>query len=84
VDPQRIYPILNRAVGLEGMTKAEAEQMLGVQIRVTMPYMGGNFTLANNRHEPVALKFPNDTFTLALNEVATELADTAQKLHVVK
>ena len=80
VDPRRIYPILNRAVGLEGMTKAEAEQVLGVQIRVTMPYMGGNFTLANNRHEPVAIKFPNDTFTLALNEVVTELADTAQKL----
>jgi|SRR5271157_1595850 len=80
VDPLRIYPILNRAVGLEGMTKAEAEQMLGVQIRVTMPYMGGSFTLANNRHEPVSIKFPDDTLTLALNQVANELAESAQHL----
>jgi MinD-like ATPase involved in chromosome partitioning or flagellar assembly len=82
VDPMRIYLILNRAVGLEGMTKAEAEQMLGVQIMVTMPYMGGNFTLANNRHEPISSKFPNDTLTLALNQIATELVESVQRLPV--
>ena len=47
VEAQRVYAILNRAVGLEGQTKAEAEQMLGLQIRFAMPYMGGNFSLAN-------------------------------------
>jgi CheY-like chemotaxis protein/MinD-like ATPase involved in chromosome partitioning or flagellar assembly len=80
VDPERIYPILNRAVGLEGLTKAEAEQILGVHIRVTMPYMGGNFTLANNRHEPVVTKFPDDSFAITMSEATSELAEAAQKV----
>jgi len=80
VDPDRIYPILNRAVGLEGLTKAEAEQIMGVRIRVTMPYMGGNFTLANNRHEPVVTKFPDDSFALTLAQATSELAEATQKV----
>jgi MinD-like ATPase involved in chromosome partitioning or flagellar assembly len=80
VDTQRVYPILNRAVGLEGMTKADAESMLGFQIRVTMPYMGGNFTLANNRHEPVATKFPNDSAAIMMVQAATQMAELSTKL----
>ncbi len=80
VDTQRVYPILNRAVGLEGMTKADAESALGFQIRVTMPYMGGNFTLANNRHEPVAAKFPNDSASLMMMQAASQMADLTTKL----
>jgi MinD-like ATPase involved in chromosome partitioning or flagellar assembly len=80
VDPERIYLILNRAVGLEGLTKAEAEQILGMHIRVTMPYMGGNFTLANNRHEPVVNKFPDDSFAITLSQGTSELADAAHKV----
>lgn len=80
VDTQRVYPILNRAVGLEGMTKADAESALGFQIRVTMPYMGGNFTLANNRHEPVAAKFPNDSASLMMMQAASQMADLSTKL----
>jgi pilus assembly protein CpaE len=79
VDVQRIYPILNRAVGLEGLTKAEAEQMLGVSIRATIPYMGGNFTLANNRHEPVVSKFPEDSFSLTMAQATAALAEAAQR-----
>jgi MinD-like ATPase involved in chromosome partitioning or flagellar assembly/ActR/RegA family two-component response regulator len=80
VDSQRVYPILNRAVGLEGMTKAEAESVLGFQIRVTMPYMGGNFTLANNRHEPVGAKFPNDSASIMMSQAASQMADLSTKL----
>ncbi len=78
VDPHNIYPILNRAVGLEGLTKMDAEQKLGVNIRATIPYMGGNFTLANNRHEPVVTKFPDDSFTMTLSQATSELADASQ------
>jgi two-component system cell cycle response regulator DivK len=80
VDTQRVYPILNRAVGLEGMTKADAETVLGFQIRVTMPYMGGNFTLANNRHEPIAAKFPNDSASIMMTQAASQMADLSTKL----
>ena len=75
VDSKWIYTILNRAIGLEGLTKAEAEKILGVEIRATIPYMEGNFTLANNRHEPIATKFPNDTSTIMLKQSARQIAE---------
>jgi len=75
VDSKRIYTILNRAIGLEGLTKAKAEEILGVEIRGTIPYMEGNFTLANNRHEPIATKFPNDTSTIMLEQSARQIAE---------
>ncbi|MEZ0395462.1 MAG: response regulator [Anaerolineales bacterium] len=80
VDSRRVYAILNRAVGLEGLTKTEAEKMLGLTIQYAMPYMGGNFSLANNRHEPIATKFPLDAATLTLNQMADQIADLAQRL----
>jgi pilus assembly protein CpaE len=72
--PQKAFPILNRAVGLEGVTKAEAEKYLGLDIKLTIPYMMGNFTLANNQNMPVLLKFPNDTASLMLKQAAIELS----------
>jgi MinD-like ATPase involved in chromosome partitioning or flagellar assembly/CheY-like chemotaxis protein len=71
------FPILNRAVGLEGVTKAEAEKILGLEIKLTMPYMMGNFTLANNQNMPVLLKFPNDTASLMLKQAAMEMSKHA-------
>jgi hypothetical protein len=64
---------------LEGLTKAEAEQMLGVGIHATIPYMGGNFTLANNRHEPIVSRFPNDSFSISMSQTTTALAEAAQR-----
>ncbi len=72
--PQQAFPILNRAVGLEGVTKAEAEKFLGLDIKLTIPYMMGNFTLANNQNMPVLLKFPNDTASLMLKQAAIEMS----------
>ncbi len=40
VSEQSIYAILNRAVGLEGLTKAEAEELLGVMIKTTTAIYG--------------------------------------------
>jgi len=81
IDPRRLYPLQNRAVGLEGTTKAELEQMTGLQIRLTMPYMSGNFTIANNRHEPVTEKFPNDSSALTLKQAAIQIAELGQRSH---
>ncbi len=75
VDPQHFYLIQNRAVGLEGLTKMELEKMLGLSIAITMPYMGDSLTVANNRHEPLASRLHNDSITLLLKQVATQLVE---------
>jgi len=80
VDEQSIYAILNRAVGLEGLTKAEAEKILGFTIKTTLPYMGSNFTLANNLNQPITIKFPNDTASIILKETAGDMIKLARRL----
>ncbi|MCC7116913.1 MAG: response regulator [Anaerolineales bacterium] len=73
VQESAIYTILNRAVGLEGASKPDAEKILGAPINITVPYLGGNFGLANNLHQPYALKFPKETGTFVLAEAAREI-----------
>jgi pilus assembly protein CpaE len=81
IESQKIYAILNRAVGLEGATKAEAEVIIGLPIKTTVPYMGGNFSLANNLHQPITTKYPNDTTSIIFKETAADMAKTALRLH---
>jgi len=73
VDSQCIYPIQNRAVGLEGMSRLELEKKIGLPIGITMPYMGDNFTVANNRHEPLATRLQNDSSILLLRQAAKQM-----------
>jgi pilus assembly protein CpaE len=80
IDQNRVFPILNRAVGLEGLTKAEAEKILGIDIKLTMPYMMGNFTLANNQNIPISVKFPTDTATMILKQMALEMSQKIVKM----
>lgn len=75
-----IYTILNRAVGLEGLSKTDAETMLGIRINAAMPYLGTNFAFANSHHQPFTLKFPNDTASIIFNETAKEMAAFARRL----
>jgi pilus assembly protein CpaE len=80
VDNQNVYAILNRAVGLEGLTKAQTEEMLGLPIRTAMPYLGGNFALANNLNQPITIKYPTDTASLILKNTAQDLVSLVQRL----
>ena len=73
-----IYVVLNRAVGLEGMTKAEIEKTLGLSIHTAIPYLGGNMSLANNQHQPYVLKFPADTASIILKEAAQQMTAAAK------
>lgn len=84
VDAERLYPILNRAVGLEGMTKAEIDRELGREIGVTIPYLSGNMTLANNRHEPFITKFPTDSAVLSFQQASRSILKLAQRLRSSK
>lgn len=80
VDMQNIYGILNRAVGLEGLTKSEAEQIIGFPIKTTLPYMGSNFALANNLNQPIITKYPKDTATIIFKDVAGDMVKLARQL----
>lgn len=80
VDLQKVYAILNRAVGLEGLTKAQAEEIMGLPIKTTMPYMGSNFALANNLNQPITLKYPTDTASIILKSTAEDIVKLARRL----
>jgi len=75
-----IYTILNRAIGLEGVSKAEAEKELNIPIKIAVPYLGSHFALANNQHQPYSLKFPKDTASVIFMEAAREMTKLAEKL----
>jgi pilus assembly protein CpaE len=74
-----VYAILNRAVGLEGLTKTEAEGIIGIPIKTMIPYMGSNFTLANNLNQPITTKYPTDTASIVLKEAAENMIKLAQR-----
>ncbi|MGE5073286.1 MAG: response regulator [Anaerolineae bacterium] len=80
VQPSSVFSILNRAVGLEGLTKAEIEKMLAIPIRTSIPYLGGNFSMANNQHQPYSVKFPNDTASIVLKDTARMMIEAAQRV----
>lgn len=80
IDNQKIYAILNRAVGLEGLTKTEAEEIIGITIKTTMPYMGSNFALANNLNQPITTKYPTDTASIIFKETAADMVRLARRL----
>lgn len=73
VEQNQIYFLINRAVGLEGLSKTEVESILGTVIQLTVPYMGSNFTLANNLHQPVSEKFPQDAVSISLRQASDEI-----------
>jgi pilus assembly protein CpaE len=81
VDPQRVFPIQNRAVGLEGLTRPELEKRIGLPIGITMPYMGDNFTVANNRHEPLATRLQNDSTILMLKQAVNQMIEMDKPSH---
>ena len=73
VTKQQIYFLINRAVSLEGMNKSEVEEILDTTIQLAIPYMGRNFTLANNLNEPISDKFPQDAVTISLRQASEEM-----------
>ncbi len=76
--PQRnVYALLNRAVGLEGVSKSDAERIIGLPIQATIPYMGANFSLANNQHLPILRKMPTDTAAMMIAQVARQILEIA-------
>ena len=84
VKMKSIYAILNRAVGLDGLTKAEAEENIGFPIRTTMPYLGGNFALANNLNQPITIKYPQDTASIIFKDTAGDMIKAVRQMSAGK
>lgn len=82
VNEDGVYTILNRAIGLEGLSKMDAEKILGIPIKAAIPYLGSNFPLANNQHQPYSLKFPKDTASFVFADAAKEISMLAHKLRM--
>jgi two-component system cell cycle response regulator DivK len=80
IESQKIFAVLNRAVGLEGLTKPEAEAIIGLPIQTVIPYMGSNFTLANNLNQPIITKYPEDTTSIILKDTANNMNNLVSKL----
>jgi pilus assembly protein CpaE len=80
VSMDSVFALLNRAVGLEGLSKAETETALEIPIRMTMPYLSSNMAFANSHHQPFALKFPKDTASLVFQDAAKEMSILARTL----
>lgn len=84
IKDRSIFTILNRAVGLEGLSRAEAEKALGIDIKTTFPYLV-HFTLANNQHQPFAVKYQSETTaTIAFKEVAERIAAASRMMRGTK
>lgn len=77
-----IYTILNRAIGLEGVSKPDAEKILNIPIKIAIPYLGVNFAVANNQHQPFSLKFPKDAASIIFMDAAKEMSALAEKLRM--
>lgn len=80
IDAQNVYAILNRAIGLEGLSKVEAEDIIGLKIKTMMPYLGSNFALANNLHQPSIAKYPNETAAIVFKDTADDMIKLVNKL----
>jgi pilus assembly protein CpaE len=80
VEVSSMYPFMNRSFGLEGLTKPEAERIIGLQIKSVLPFLGGNFALANDQHLPYSVKFPRDTASIVLKDAAQQMVGLAKSL----
>jgi MinD-like ATPase involved in chromosome partitioning or flagellar assembly/CheY-like chemotaxis protein len=69
----RIFPVLNRAVGVEGLSRPDLERELGMNMVALVPNMGGSFSFTNNQNLPLEARFPEDTVTYTLQDIAGNL-----------
>lgn len=80
VQTESIYSILNRAIGLEGLSKGDVETALDIKVKAAMPYLGTNFAFANGQHQPFTLKFPNNSASIVFSDTAKDMIALARKL----
>lgn len=73
ITKEQVYFLINRSVSLEGLAKSEVEEIMGLVIPLAVPYMGRDFSLANNQSKPIADKFPQDAVTISLRQAGDDI-----------
>lgn len=71
---QKIFTILNHARDSESPPNVDAEEITGLPIKTTLPHIGGAPALANHLNQPISIKYPNDTVSILINDLALEVA----------
>ena len=79
--PRRIARLGLIPVARGRRRKAQAEEMIDLPIKTTLPYLGGNFALANNLNQPITIKYPTDTASIIFKETAADMVELARRLH---
>ena len=80
VQAASVYAFLNRSIGFEGLTKPEAEKIIGLPIKSVLPFLGANVAMANDQHQPYSVKFPRDTASIVLRDAARQMVSLAKSL----
>ncbi len=80
VPRERLFVIVNRAVGLEGLNRDELSKMLGLPVEIIVPYLRDNLTLANNQHVPFLTKYNDHAMRLVFRDLAVHLQERAHHL----
>lgn len=73
IPPDRLVGVLNRAVGLHGLSREETEDYLGMRIMITVPYERDRFTLASNQGVPLVQKESSCPAALSIRRLAMQL-----------
>lgn len=76
----RIFLLANRPAATQGLGAEQVERELGRPADGGLPHTGANFTLASGQHMPYSARFPDDTATMALRELAARLRAGLERL----
>lgn len=74
---ENVFLLLNRTIGLEGLSKSEVEQVTGLLVQATLPYMGVNLSQANLRHTPILRTQQTDTSSITLERISAQIYNAA-------
>ncbi len=83
ITTKRAFVVSNRPLGAEDLTGPPLETALGRPVDRGLPYIGRNFSLANNFHAPLHLRFPEDPATDAVGEIAAMLLERLRTLQPI-
>lgn len=70
---ERIFLLSNRPLGTEDMSAEKLESGLDRMPDGAIPHLGANMPLANRLHAPLSLRFPDESGTRRLMELADKL-----------
>jgi MinD-like ATPase involved in chromosome partitioning or flagellar assembly len=75
VPPERVLVVLNRPIAGEQMSGQDLAHRLGRPVDTAIANAGSHFALANSLHTPFSLRFPEETASQALKDLATRVTE---------